>query len=441
MIFKKLKTSLNPYQMYILVNREFRESFLLESLEGTERLARFSFIGFDPKKHVSAKGNLVSVDGVQAVEQQPIRALAREIPKRQVEMEGFVGGAVGYFSYDYARSLEKLPSKNPDELGFPDFEFGIFDDCVIYDHRHKSVHYLSHTEDRSEQLLSLCSKELFTGPFESGTPVANAGQKEYESVVQKAKEYIESGDIFQVVLSRRYSLPFEGNPLRFYNYLKQTNPSPYMYFLSFGDRKIIGSSPENLVRVEGRKIDSYATLAGTMPRGQTHEEDAALEKKLLTDEKERAEHLMLVDLTRNDISKVAKPGSVCVPELLEVHKYRHVQHLSSHVVGELADGRDCFDALDAIFPAGTLTGAPKVRAMEIIEELEDTRRGPYGGAVGYFSFNGNCDFAINIRSLVANRQTAHVQAGAGIVSDSVPAREYAETEHKMRALLSALEGK
>ena len=214
-----------------------------------------------------------------------------------------------------------------------------------------------------------------------------------------------------------------------------------MYFLSFGDRKIIGASPENLVRVEGRNIDSYATLAGTMPRGKTPQEDAELEARLRSDEKERAEHLMLVDLTRNDVSKVAAFNSVDVPELMEVHKYRHVQHLASHVVGKLAEGKDCFDAFDAIFPAGTLTGAPKVRAMEIIEELEATRRGPYGGAVGYFSFNRNCDFAITIRTLVAQRQKAYVQAGAGIVYDSVPEREFEETENKMRATLNSLEAR
>jgi anthranilate synthase component 1 len=289
--------------------------------------------------------------------------------------------------------------------------------------------------------LGLQQEEQLFGPFEAGTPRENVGREKFEESVRAAKEKIVEGEIFQVVLSRRYSLPYEGNLVRFYNFLKQTNPSPYMYFLSFGDRKIIGSSPENLVRVEGREVDSYATLAGTMPRGATPAEDAELERRLRTDEKERAEHLMLVDLTRNDVAKASKAGTVQVPQLMDVHKYRHVQHLASHVVGKLADGKDCFDAFDAIFPAGTLTGAPKVRAMEIIDELEGGRRGPYGGAAGYFSFNGNCDFAINIRTLFANRQKAHVQAGAGIVHDSVPEKEYEETENKMRSLLYALMGK
>lgn len=441
MIYKKLALSMNPYQLYSLVSREYPESFLLESLDGKDRLARFSFIGFDPKKHIRAKGKVVSVEGGQIDAKNPIRELDAQIPKITVEKEGFVGGAVGYFSYDYVRNLEKLPEKTKDDMNFPDFEFGVFNDCVIYDHHSKSVHYLSHTDDRSGEIASLAKEEIFFGPFECGNPKSSMGKTEFESAVGKAKEHITNGDIFQVVLSRRYSAPYEGNLLRFYNHLKQTNPSPYMYFLSFGDRKIIGASPENLVRVEGRNIDSYATLAGTMPRGKTPEEDAALEHKLRTDEKERAEHLMLVDLTRNDVSKVSEFGSVKVPELMEVHKYRHVQHLASHVVGKLADGKDCFDAFDAIFPAGTLTGAPKVRAMEIIEELETVRRGPYGGAVGYFSFNRNCDFAITIRTLVAQRQKAYVQAGAGIVYDSVPEREYEETENKMRATLNSLEAR
>ena len=440
-IYEKLKISMNPYQLYSLVQREHPESFLLESLEGKERLARFSFIGFDPKKHLRGKGGVVEVEGEQIESSEPLRVLDSVLPKRQLDRAGFVGGAVGYFSYDYVRNLENLPSSLPDELGFPDFEFGIFEDCVIYDHHDKSVRYLSHSEDRSGQVLSLARQSPEYGEYEAGVPSADMGREEYLSAVAEAKEKISGGEIFQAVLSRRYSCPFKGSLLSFYNYLKQTDPSPYLYFLSFGERKIIGSSPENLIRVEGDRMESYATLAGTMPRGKTPAEDASLEKKLKSDEKERAEHLMLVDLTRNDVSKVAKADSVAVPELMEVHKYRHVQHLASLVTGKLAEGKDCFDAFNAIFPAGTLTGAPKVRAMEIIEGLEKSRRGPYGGAVGYFSFNRNCDFAINIRTLVANGNIAYAQAGAGIVYDSVPEREFEETENKMRTLLLGLEAK
>ena len=439
MIYKKLKISQNPYQLYLLVNREYSESFLLESLEGKEKLARFSFIGFMPKKRITAKGSVVFVDGEERDAKDPMQELAKEMPKINAKLEGFAGGAVGYVAYDYIRNLEKLPEKAKDDLKFPDFEFGIFDDCVIYDHRERSVNYLSHSEDRSEEIVGLTRENAFFGPFEAGRAKANMDRKKFEGAVAEAKEKITNGEIFQVVLSRRQEFQFEGNILGFYNHLKYINPSPYMYFLSFGERKIIGSSPENLVRVEGRKIDSYATLAGTRPRGKTPQEDLALEKSLLADEKERAEHLMLVDLTRNDLGKIAKFNSIKVPEFMEVHKYSHVQHIGSHITGELADGKDCFDAFNALFPAGTVSGAPKVRAMEIIEELEPTRRGPYGGAVGYFSFNGNCDFAIAIRTLFAKRQKACVQAGAGIVYDSVPEKEYDETENKMRALLSALD--
>jgi len=438
MMIKKLKLNINPYQLYSLLNREYDHSFLLESMEGDEKLARFSFIGFDPSKKISAHGRTISVDGEEADSEEPIRDLAKNIPLHQIEREGFVGGAVGYFSYDYVRQIERIPQTIKDRTKFPDFEFGIFEDCIAYDHRDRSVHYISHGADRSDEILRLSGEDVFLGPFDSGKPKTNMDEHAFEDAVREAKRRISEGEIFQVVLSRRYEFPYEGDLLRFYNILKQLNPSPYMYYLNFGERKIIGSSPENLVRVEGRKIESSATLAGTMPRGKTPEEDRMLEKRLLDDEKEKAEHLMLVDLTRNDVGKVARFNSVSVSEFMKVHKYSHVQHLGSHISGELAPGKDCFDAFNALFPAGTLSGAPKVRAMEIIEELEKTRRGPYGGAVGYFSFNGNCDFAIAIRSLFAYRQKAYIQAGAGIVYDSVPEREYRETENKMGALMNAL---
>ncbi len=443
MIYKKLDITLNPYQLYQFIHREYKFSFLLESFDGKEKLARFSFIGFDPKKIVSANKKIVNIDGQEHEVQNPIRMLANAIQSiktnHNIEKEGFSGGAVGYFSYDYARNLEVIPERIIDKSEFPDFEFGIFEDCIIYDHRTKTIYYLSHSEDRMPEILSLTNEDIFVSRFEVGDAKPSMDRKQFEKIVKIAKEKICEGEIFQVVLSRKYTIPFEGNLLRFYNHLKQTNPSPYMYFINFGQRSIVGSSPENLVRIEGRKIDSFATLAGTMPRGKTLEEDFMLEQKLLNDEKEKAEHLMLVDLTRNDVGKVAVGGSVSVPELMKVHKYKCVQHLSSHVQGILADGKDCFDALNALFPAGTLTGAPKVRAMEIIEELEVNKRGPYGGAVGYFSFNGNCDFAITIRTLIALKKKAFVQAGAGIVYDSIPTREYDETEHKMRAVLQSLE--
>jgi anthranilate synthase component 1 len=438
-IDRKLEIGLNPYQLYQLINREYEHSFLLESSEGKENLARFSFIGFGPDSMVRARGKVVETDGEEEDAEQPIRALAQSLPRMPSSREGFSGGAVGYFSYDYVRNLESIPETGKDDFGFPDFEFGIFQDCIVYDHRDKTVHYVSHGRNRMPEILALAKEDGFSGRFEAGAAKASMEKERFAGIIETAKERIREGEMFQVVLSRRYTVPIEGNLMRFYNHLKQANPSPYMYFLGFGQRSIIGSSPENLVRVEGRSIDSYATLAGTMPRGKTPEEDRMLEERLLSDGKERAEHLMLVDLTRNDVGKVAAGGSVKVDGLMDVYKYRHVQHMGSHVSGVLDEGKDCFDAFDALFPAGTLSGAPKVRAMETIEELEGLRRGPYGGAVGYFSFNGNCDFAITIRTLIANRKKAYVQGGAGIVHDSVPEREYEETEHKMRALMQALE--
>ncbi|MFH2106636.1 MAG: anthranilate synthase component I family protein [Candidatus Micrarchaeota archaeon] len=435
---KLLDIKLSPFELYTLVNREYRESFLLESSKGKERLARYSFIGFDPSKHLKANGKIVQIEYEEREFEQPIDAIKEQLPRERIERKGFIGGAVGYFSYDYARNLEQIPDNSKNDLKFPDFEFGIFDDAIVYDHIGKKVEYIYKKEDRSDQIMKLAKEEMFLGPFEAGSAKSNMGENEFCDAVEVAKESIKTGDIFQAVLSRRYEIPYEGNLLKFYSYLKRTNPSPYMYFLSFQDRKIIGSSPENLVRVEGNRIDSYATLAGTRPRGRTMEEDARFETELMNDEKERAEHLMLVDLTRNDVGKVAKFGTVNVPELMEVHKFSHVQHLSSHISAELADGKDSYDSFNAIFPAGTLTGAPKVRAMEIIDKLERNRRGAYGGAVGYFSANGNCDFAIAIRTLVAQRQKCYVQAGAGIVYDSIPRKEFVETENKAKALIKAL---
>jgi len=256
--------------------------------------------------------------------------------------------------------------------------------------------------------------------------------------VEKAKEYVTAGDIFQVVLSKRYDFRIRGDLVGFYRNLREINPSPYMYFLKSGEHRIVGSSPEMLVRVENRVVETFP-IAGTRPHVKNPIENKRLTEELLSDPKERAEHVMLVDLGRNDIGKVSKFGSVHLPEFMKVHQYSHVQHIVSRVVGNLRDECDCYDALRAVFPAGTVSGAPKVRAMEIIEELEPTRRGPYAGAVGYFSYNGNADFAITIRTLIANGDKAHIQVGAGIVADSEPEREWFETEHKAQALIKALE--
>jgi len=365
-------------------------------------------------------------------------------------MARFFGGFVGYFSYDLVRHLINLEENSTNDLKQPVCEFILAKNNIIFDHKEGKTHLLSHEfsdfdeDDVMGELNSISEKIMnFENPVakENGKPISfesNLSKKEFESSVRDAKEYIKAGDIFQVVLSQRFGTEFDGDQFKVFQQLKKINPSPYMYFLDLGDRKIAGSSPEMLVRVEDRRVETYP-IAGTRSRGKTEEEDRKLAKDLLQDEKERAEHLMLVDLGRNDIGRVARFGTVEVTKFMEIEKYSHVQHIVSEVVGELKPEMDEFHAFESIFPAGTVSGAPKVRAMEIIEELEPTRRGIYAGSVGYFSFNRNLDSAITIRTIEFEGNRAYVQAGAGIVADSVPEREYEETVNKGMALLKALE--
>lgn len=353
------------------------------------------------------------------------------------------GGLVGYLSYDFVRTLEYIGG-DEENSGFPLFEFGLYNDFIRFDNFNKRVHYFSHREDRSALINDILSCNPIMEPMKLNKIECNFSKEDYKDAVKKCKEYIYSGDIFQVVLSKRYEAVFKGDLFQVYNNMRRTNPSPYMYFIDFGKegrRQIVGASPENLISIEGKKIDSSATLAGTRPRGRTIEEDKKLEHELLHDEKEIAEHIMLVDLTRNDVGRVSAIGTVKVPKFKEVKKFSHVQHISSHVSGVIKDGKDCFDAVKSIFPAGTLSGAPKIRAMQIINELEPVARGPYGGAVGYFGFNGNADFGICIRTAVADNDRIYMQSGAGIVVDSVPEKEHEETEHKIKIVLNSLESK
>jgi anthranilate synthase component 1 len=349
----------------------------------------------------------------------------------------FVGGAVGYISYDAVRYWEKLPQKANDDLNFPDAQLGFFDDGIVFDHRQRRAFYYYSSDNRFSEIERLIKQPSNDEALAYNQPKVNVTKKHFEKAVEKAKEYIVSGDIFQVVLSKRYEFHVKGDLIAFYRSLREINPSPYMYFLKAGDRQIIGSSPEMLVRVDNRVVETFP-IAGTRPCVENPAANRRLAKELLADPKERAEHVMLVDLARNDVGKIAKFGSVRVPEFMKVHRYSHVQHIVSQVVGDLKENKECYDALRAVFPAGTVTGAPKVRAMEIIEELEPTRRGPYAGAVGYFSYNGNADFAITIRTLFAEKDKAYIQVGAGIVADSVPEREWFETDHKAEALMKAL---
>jgi anthranilate synthase component 1 len=323
-------------------------------------------------------------------------------------------------------------------LNFPDVQLGIFDDGIVFDHRQRRAFYYYSNDNRFSEVERLIKQPSDFGSLSYKQPKVNVTKEHFEKAVEKAKEYVACGDVFQVVLSKRYEFRVRGDVVAFYRSLRTINPSPYMYFLKMGDKQIVGSSPEMLVRVDNRVVETFP-IAGTRPCVEKPSENRRLAKELLADPKERAEHVMLVDLARNDVGKIAKYGSVHVPEFMKVHRYSHVQHIVSQVVGDLKEDCECYDALRAVFPAGTVSGAPKVRAMEIIEELEPTRRGPYAGAVGYFSYNGNADFAITIRTLFADKDKAYIQVGAGIVADSVPEREWFETDHKAEALMKALE--
>ncbi|MGZ6988716.1 MAG: anthranilate synthase component I family protein, partial [Thermoanaerobaculia bacterium] len=418
--------------------------FLLESVEGGDRVARWSFLGASPSGEISGRDG----DPFAA-----LKALPRDESMEGEDLPPFKGGAVGYAGYDAVRRLERLPATNPDPIGLPDAWFGIFDAVIAFDHVRHRLLFVTHAANGDEasaraRLRALEERALTRSgearpealpplTFEESLP-----RSSFLAAVERAKEHIRAGDIFQVVLSRRWSAPFAGDPFAVYRALRSISPSPYQYFLRTPHGAIFGASPERLVRVAaspgGAAVETIP-LAGTRPRGATREEDLTLEKELLADPKERAEHVMLVDLGRNDLGRVAKAGTVRVEDFFHVERYSHVMHIASRVTGDLAPGKDAVDALTATFPAGTLTGAPKIRAMEIIEDLEPVRRGAYGGAVGYLDFAGNLDVAIAIRTAVFANGTMHIQAGAGIVADSDPESEATECENKARALMRAVE--
>jgi anthranilate synthase component 1 len=376
-----------------------------------------------------------------------------------VEVEGlprFFGGAVGYLSYDMVRYIERLPDQTVDDLNVPDSMFMITDTIVIFDHMLQKIKVVSNALvdgppekayqqaiAKIEQLIARLRQPVPPRPTQQPPAGAlaltsNFTQEAYEQVVERAKEYIRAGDIIQVVPSQRLEAVIDVDPFDIYRALRTVNPSPYMFYLKFRDLRLVGSSPEVNVRLEGPLIE-LRPLAGTRRRGRHAAEDLEITAELMQDPKERAEHIMLVDLGRNDVGRVAKVGSVKVTELLQVEKYSHVMHLVSHVVGELAEGKDCYDVMRATFPQGTVSGAPKIRAMEIIEELEPTKRGPYAGAVGYFGYSGNMDTCIALRTMMVRGNTAYLQAGGGVVADSVPELEYEETLNKARALMRAIE--
>lgn len=440
-------------------------AFLLESVEGGERWARYSFIGRDPSLVFKSMGNKISVQEGDNLRENTVRdpilyfekILTSYTPAQIEGLPRFFGGAVGYLGYDMVRFIERLPNSLPDELNLPDSWFIIPKDVLVFDNLTQSIKVVSSVHiyedddidlkydeavDRIDKIIELIKKPISLNDLKSvDIPQAsfksNITPEQFESMVTRAKKYIENGDIIQVVLSQRFWADMAVEPFNVYRSLRRINPSPYLFYLKFKDMVLLGSSPEVMVRVEGNRA-TLRPIAGTRPRGKTKAEDSSMENELLTDEKERAEHIMLVDLGRNDLGRVALYGTVQVTESMVVERYSHVMHLVSNIEGLLPRDTSCFDVLRATFPAGTVTGAPKVRAMEIIDELESHRRGPYAGGVGYFSFSGNMDLAITIRSLLILKDKISIQVGAGIVADSMPDREYQETVHKAEALFTAV---
>ncbi len=445
--------------------------FLFESVEGGEHWGRFSFIGVGARATFMARAGRVEIRRGEDVERidlggehrsdplEHLRTLLERLrPAELPNLPRFAGGAVGYLSYDWVRYVERLADQNPDPLGLPDCYFTFPEVLLVHDRRRQRVSIVTpvevadpgHAEAAYEEGLARIERvreklsravSLKPPPDTSREPLeltSSVSRERYHEMVECSKAYIRAGDIFQVVPSQRLSMPLHTDPIQIYRWLRVINPSPYLFYMRCDDHLILGSSPEILVRLEERRI-TLRPIAGTRPRGETPEEDLAREQELLSDPKELAEHIMLVDLGRNDVGRVAEIGSVAVDELEEIERYSHVMHIVSNVRGTLRADADAIDLLRATFPAGTLSGAPKVRAMEIIEELEPVRRGLYGGSVGYIDYRGDMDMCIAIRTLLIKDGQLYVQAGGGVVADSDPEREYQETLHKAGALLKAVE--
>jgi len=431
-----LDLSENQFQIYNKISRNYSHSFLFESLSGPEVLAETSVMGFDPKiifKGYSDKVEIIENNETTIIEtNDPFVELKKLLGKSDDQKYRYLGGAVGVVNYDSIRLVENISEEN--NLSQPIMEFGIYDDGLLYDNVEKKLFYFYHDDNRYDKLI--VSDDSFD-EFNSSVVSPNMDKEKFSSIVNKAKQYIHDGDIFQVVLSRKFAFDTSGDNLTLYKTLRKLNPSPYMYHLKQDSKTIIGASPEMLVRITDDKVETFP-IAGTRKITDNEEKNKELSEELIHDEKELAEHTMLVDLGRNDIGRVCKYGTVHPESLMQIKRFSHVQHIVSHVVGNLDSKNDMFDAFQAVFPAGTVSGAPKVRAMQIIDELESEQRGPYAGAVGYFSYNGCCDFAIAIRSIFIENNKGFVQSGAGIVSDSIAENEFKETEHKAGAMLQAL---
>jgi anthranilate synthase component I len=456
---------LTPVSAYLRLAQGARYSFLLESVEGGEKIARYTFAGANPEEVFRyAAGACVLENRNRMIweERDPISFLREHMAKfRPVRLPGLpplVAGAIGYFSYDMVRLIERLPKRLRDDIGLYDAMLMFYRGLIAFDHVQHRLWIVRNVYTEGPGSLRAKynaavqeihrTRELLEAPVEGEKPRKETARKlkissnfkrgEYLQAVRKSKEYIRAGDIFQVVISQRFSTKTKAHPFDIYRELRALNPSPYLFYLQLNDVHVVGSSPEMLVKVQGKDV-FYRPIAGTRWRGKNEAQDLALEKEMLASEKERAEHIMLVDLGRNDLGRVCEYGSVKVEKLLTVERYSHVMHLVSSLRGQLRDDVDCFDALMAAFPAGTVSGAPKVRAMEIIEELEKTRRGIYAGGILYLDFAGNLDSCIALRTMVIKNGVAHVQAGGGIVADSTPAGEFDESVNKSKALLKALE--
>jgi anthranilate synthase component 1 len=455
---------LTPVSAFLAVAGKEPNSFLLESIERGEQIGRYTFLGARPYMQVWTHGDQITIQRGKKRKRktgdvfETLKALLRE--HRPASLPGlppFTAGAVGYFAYDAVRQLEKIGERAKNDVSVPDCLLMFFDRLLAFDHLRRQIHIIANADvsiespklayQRAVRDLGTIERQLAGLRLGGGKTAAKrgnmklhsgSGRERFMKSVERAKEYIGAGDIFQVVLSQRLDFQPDVSPFNLYRALRMVNPSPYMYFLRMGDMHVLGSSPEMLVRVTGRKLE-YRPIAGTHPRGKDEEEDGRLEEQMRNDEKERAEHIMLVDLGRNDLGRVSEYGSVKVRDLMYVERYSHVMHLVSALEGKLRPGLDAIDALAACFPAGTLSGAPKVRAMQIIEELEPTRRGVYGGSVLYADFAGNLDSCIAIRTMFMKGKRAYLQVGAGIVADSDPAKEFQETLNKAQAVLRAVE--
>lgn len=469
-VYRQISADLDtPVSAYLKIKKD-AYSFLLESVEGQEKIARYSFLGSNPSVIFKSKGRNIQIIYPQG--KKSLRFTASSDPLAEIKkimqdfkaanikgLPRFYGGFVGYIGYDMVRFFERLPDKNPDELKTPDSILILTDSILLFDHVNHVIKIIVNVMLPKNAARAAKTKAYYNAinKIESivrqlQKPLVNADNKrnnrkikvesnfsrhEFENMVIKAKEYIKKGDIIQVVPSQRFKINIAREPLDIYRNLRSLNPSPYMFFLKLDDVTLIGSSPEMLVRSEDGIVQTRP-IAGTRPRGANEAEDAKLEKELLNDKKEKAEHIMLVDLGRNDLGRVCKKGEVGLSEFMKVERYSHVMHLVSEVRGKLDRRYDSYDVLRACFPAGTVSGSPKIRAMEIIDELENTRRGPYAGCVGYFSFSHNMDTCITIRTIVIKDNTAYVQAGGGVVADSLPKNEYFESVNKAKALIEAI---